>query len=518
MEKYWEKIIEFHLVKAFVKITHDLWSVDVYFYDKSSNCKSTGIPFRSPLCSLIQSKPKTAKECYLFRVKNLKESKKSHKTFVCKHFENMHAIVVPIIIDGDYFGAIMCSGMQFLVNKDQKEKSIKRLVRLSFDRMVLEQRYNKIITTTIQKEDYVLHFMKLVAEDIAVFYKTIYKKEGTARKQAFDIDKYYTEKYNNVIGKSPAMKKVFNRLELIEDSESPVLIEGESGTGKEILAAAIHYNSPRKDKPFIIQNCSMFNDALMNSEFFGHEKGSFTNAVSVKKGIFELADGGTLFLDEIGDMSMSIQSRFLRVLENGTFYSVGGIKEKVVDIRIITATNTNLAKQVEDVLFRKDLYYRINAFLIYVEPLRERKEDILPLFYHFLHEQLDSKNMEIKKISPEINKLLLKYNWPGNVRQLKNAVDSLIILSGKSKTIEPEHLPIEIARPDYLESFTRDFGNGMKLMDILKSIEKKITEKELQTAKWNKTMASRALGISRSSLNDRIKKFQLIYSPLYLSA
>ncbi len=508
MEKYWEKIIESHVVRVFRKITPD-GNIDIHFYDESGNCKTTGIPFRNPLCSLIQLKPKTAKECHLFRVENLKESNKSHKTFVCKYFENLRAIVVPIIIDGDYFGAIMCSGIQFPVNKDQKEKSIKRLVRLGFDKIVVEQRYNKINTSTIQTEDHVLHFMKLIAEDIAVFYKTMCKKEGAARKQAFDIDRHYTEKYNNVIGKSSAMKKVFSRLELIEDSECPILIEGESGTGKELLAAAIHYNSPRKDKPFIIQNCSIFNDALMNSELFGHEKGSFTGAVSEKKGIFEIADGGTLFLDEIGDMSISIQSRFLRVLENGTFYSVGGTKEKVVDIRIITATNTNLAKQVEEGLFRKDLFYRINAFLIYVEPLRERKEDILPLFYHFLHEQIDLKNMEIKKISPEINKLLLKYNWPGNVRELKNTVDSLIILSSKSKTIEPEHLPIDIARPGYLESFTRDFGNGMKLLDILKSIEKKITEKELQKAKWNKTIASRALGISRSSLNDRIKKFQL---------
>jgi len=252
MEIYWDKIIESHIVKAFRKITPDWWGIDVHFYDKSGNCKSAGIPFRNPLCSLIQSNPKTAKECYLFRVENLKESNKPHKTFVCKHFENLRAIVVPIIIDGDYFGAIMCSGIQFPVNKDQKEKSIKRLVRLGFDRMVLVQRYNKIITTTIQTENHILHFMKLIAKDIVVFCKTMYEKEGTARKQAFDIDKYYTEKYNNVIGKSAAMKKIFNRLELIEDSESPVLIEGESGTGKELLAAAIHYNSPRKDKPFII--------------------------------------------------------------------------------------------------------------------------------------------------------------------------------------------------------------------------------------------------------------------------
>jgi transcriptional regulator with PAS, ATPase and Fis domain len=511
MEIYWDKIIESHIVKAFRKITPDWWGIDVHFYDKSSNCKNTGISFLNPLCSLIQSKLETAKECYLFRVENLKESNKSPKTFVCKYFKKLRTIVVPIIIDGDNFGAIMCSGMQFPVNKDQKEEIIKRLVRLGFDKMVVEQRYNKINTSTIQTEDHVLHFMKLIAEDIAVFYKTMNKKEGAARKQAFDIDRYYTEKYNNVIGKSPAMKKVFNRLELIEDSESPVLIEGESGTGKEMLAAAIHYNSPRKEKPFIIQNCSFFNDALTNSEFFGHEKGSFTNAVSEKKGIFELADGGTLFLDEIGEMSISIQSRFLRVLENGTFYRVGGTKEKVVDIRIITATNSNMVKQVEEGLFRRDLFYRINAFRINLRPLRERKEDILPLFYYFLRKQFESKNMEIKNISPEINKLLLKYNWPGNIRELKNTVESLIILSSKSKTIELEHLPIELIKPDYLESFTRDFNGDMKLPDILKSIEKKITEKALQRAKWNKTTASRALGISRSSLNDRIKKFQLIY-------
>lgn len=507
---YWDKIIESHIVKAFRKITLDWWGIDVHFYDNSSRCVNTNIPFKNPLCSLIQSKPETAKECYLFRVENLKESNKSCKTLVCKHFKNMRVVAVPIIIDGDYFGAIMCSGMQFSVNKDQKEESIKRLLRLGFDKMVVEQRYNRIYIATTQTENHVLHFMKLIAEDIAVFSKTLYKEEDAARKQADDLDRYYTEKYDNVIGKSAAMKKVFSRMELIEDSEGPVLIEGESGTGKELLAAAIHYNSPRKEKPFIIQNCSIFDDALMNSEFFGHEKGSFTNAVSEKKGIFEIADGGTLFLDEIGDMSLSIQARFLRVLENGTFYRVGGTKEKVVNLRIITATNTNLAKKVEEGLFRIDLFYRINTFTIYVEPLRERKDDILSLFYHFFYEQFNLRKMEIKKINPEINTLLLKYNWPGNVRELKNAVDSLIILSGKSKTIEPEHLPIGIVRPDYQESFTRDYGNGIKLLDILKSIEKKITEKELQKAKWNKTRASEALGISRSSLNDRIKKFQLL--------
>ncbi len=506
---YWNKIIESHVVKVFRNITHDWWGIDVHFYDKFGNCKNNGIPLRNPLCSLLQSKTKTKEDCLQFRIENLKELNKPHKNFVCKCYENLRVIVVPIYIMGDYVGTMMCSGMQFPINNAHKEKSVKELTKLGFDKMEVEQRYNKIKISTLHTEGYVLNLMKLVAEDIASFYKTIYKEEEAKKKQAFFPNRVYKERYKSIIGKSPAMKMIFDRLELIENSENPVLIEGESGTGKELIASAIHYNSFRKDRAFIIQNCSAFSDSLLSTELFGHEKGSFTGAVLEKKGLFEIADGGTLFLDEIGDMSIGVQGRLLRVLENGTFYRVGGTEQKEVDVRIITATNKDLTKQIEEGLFRKDLFYRINALRISVPPLRDRREDILPLFYHFLEYYTNIRNIEKKEINPTLIKLLVNHNWPGNVRELENVVKGLITLSGKSKTIEPEHLPVEVIQAAYLKPSSIDHKGNKKLHGILKSIEKEITEKALQRAYWNKTIASKELGISRASLNRRIARFNI---------
>ncbi len=296
-------------------------------------------------------------------------------------------------------------------------------------------------------------------------------------------------------------------MELIENTESPVLIEGESGTGKELIASAIHYNSFRKNEVIIIQNCSAFSAALLSSELFGHEKGSFTGATLEKKGLFEIADGGTLFLDEIGDMSKEVQGRLLRVLENGTFYRVGGTKQKKVDVRIIVASNKNLKKQVKEGLFRKDLFYRINTFHINISPLRDRKEDILPLLHYFLEASSKIRKEEEKEVSPEVFKVLANHDWPGNVRELKNVVECLITLSGNSKTIELEHVPMEIMQSAY--HYTIDHGGNRKLRDILESTEEEIIRKKLKMMKWNKTVTSRELGISRAGLNRRIARFNI---------
>ncbi len=228
--------------------------------------------------------------------------------------------------------------------------------------------------------------------------------------------KNYNERYKGIIGVSQAMENAFETLELIRNTESPVLLEGETGTGKELLAAAIHYDSPRKNKMFVIQNCSTFSDNLLSSELFGHEKGSFTGAIKEKKGLFEIADEGTLFLDEVGDMSRAVQGRLLRVLENGTFYRVGGVEQKRVDVRILAATNKKLKKQVEKGLFREDLFYRINTIRFNIPPLRDRKEDILPLFHHFFESCCKIRNMEKKEVNSDVFKLLVNHNWPGNIR------------------------------------------------------------------------------------------------------
>jgi transcriptional regulator with PAS, ATPase and Fis domain len=305
------------------------------------------------------------------------------------------------------------------------------------------------------------------------------------------------------------MGNAFDTLELIKNTESTVLLEGETGTGKELLAAAIHYNSPRKDKMFIIQNCSTFSDTLLSSELFGHEKGSFTGAIREKKGLFEIADEGTLFLDEVGDMSREVQGRLLRVLENGTFYRVGGVEQKRVDVRILAATNKELRKQVEKGLFREDLFYRINTIRINIPPLRDRKEDILPLFHHFFESYCKIRNMEKKEINSDVFKLIMDHNWPGNIRELKNLVEHLIALSGKNETIEPKHLPMEIL----VNSSSKISAGNRKIASELKNslhfFEKNIIEEVLKRVKCNKTITSRELGISRATLNNKIEKFSI---------
>ena len=287
------------------------------------------------------------------------------------------------------------------------------------------------------------------------------------------------------------------------------MLEGETGTGKELLAAAIHYNSLRKDKMFVIQNCSAFSDTILNSELFGHEEGSFTGAIREKKGLFEIADGGTLFLDEIGDMNIELQVKLLRILEDGTFYRVGGTDRKKADVRIIVATNKKLKKLVEQDLFRRDLFYRINTIPITLPPLRERRDDIVLLLNYFFNSYIDICHIEKKEISQAVIDSLIAYDWPGNIRELKNTVERLIILSGEDKTIELRHLPNEIK--DVFSPVPSVIGsNNGKLKESLISVEKEIIEATLKMSKWNKTAASRELGISRATLNNKIEQFNIL--------
>src|SRR3990170_2244361 len=255
--------------------------------------------------------------------------RKNQKPFIYECFTSLHGCAVPILVKQKYVGAMVGSGILAFRNNGSMKKMYKeKLIKLGFDSMELDRCYTDTLKPIDHHtEAYISDFMELVAEDVISFYELLQEKEEIIRKRSFLLEDVYREKYKVIIGNSPAIKRVFDDLELIERSESPVLIEGESGTGKELIAAAVHYNSPRKDKIFVIQNCSAFSDTLLNSELFGHEKGSFTGAVSEKKGLFEIADKGTLFLDEIGDMNIEIQARLLRVLEDGSFHRVAQNKK-----------------------------------------------------------------------------------------------------------------------------------------------------------------------------------------------
>jgi two-component system response regulator HupR/HoxA len=312
--------------------------------------------------------------------------------------------------------------------------------------------------------------------------------------------------FDRIIGKSEAIQKNFTLMEKIIDSSSTVLIEGESGVGKELICHAIHYNSPRKDKPLVIQNCSGLNENLLESELFGHVRGSFTGAISEKKGLFEIADKGTFFLDEIAEMSPVLQVKLLRVLQEGTFTKVGGIIPQKVDVRIIVATNKNLEQLVKEGKFREDLFYRLNVIKIEVPPLRERKEDI-PLLVHYFLEKHAAKWPK-KNISEMALNMLLNYNWPGNIRELENEIERLVLISGKQDLITEDMLSVKIKEASDA-SKRKGVKKEGKLKDAIRSLEKEMIMEGLQRNMWNKSRVAKELGISRAGLISKIQAYEL---------
>lgn len=311
----------------------------------------------------------------------------------------------------------------------------------------------------------------------------------------------------DIIGSSRHMKNVLDMMEKVAKSDaSTVLVQGESGTGKELVAKWIHYRSSRAERPFVAINCAAVPATLLESELFGHEKGAFTDAKVMKKGLFELAEGGTVFLDEIGDMELGMQAKLLRFLEERTFRRIGGTKSFSVDVRIISATNRDLLKAIEEKAFRNDLYYRLQVIPIFLPPLRERREDILTLTNHFI----DIFNVEFNKhvtgISKMAEKLLLDYHWPGNIRELKNVIERAIIL-GSEDTLLLEHLPLEIvAKASSQSSGLAVFKLPPDGVDI-EEVEKELIRQALEISEWNQSKAARKLNLGIDAFRYRMKKF-----------
>ncbi len=337
-------------------------------------------------------------------------------------------------------------------------------------------------------------------------------ESSVMRAELEDIRKKEREAYNfkSFIGKSRVMEEVFEKIKKIGASKaSTILIQGESGTGKELVARAIHECSSGAPHPFLEINCAALPETLLESELFGHEKGSFTDAKYRKKGLFELAEGGTIFLDEIGEMGITLQSRLLRVIENKTFRRVGGVKDLRVNTRIISATNRDLKKAIEGGKFRSDLFYRLQVIPIFLAPIRERKEDIALLANHFISVFNKEFKKNVKKVSPQVAKLLENYSWPGNVRELKNVIERAILLEAEEALL-PEHLPQEIVCgevPTQAASETKTLDGLYPIS--LEEMEKILIEKTVKEAAGNKSKAARVLGISRQTLREKIKLYSI---------
>jgi len=308
-----------------------------------------------------------------------------------------------------------------------------------------------------------------------------------------------------LIGKNDKIRKIYDIIEHIAGSNSTVLISGESGTGKEIVADTIHKKSKRANKPYVIVNCAAIPENLLESEIFGHERGSFTGALDRHIGKFELASGGTIFLDEIGEMPMAMQVKLLRAVQEGMIERIGGEKSIPIDIRIIAATNIDLKKAIQDKKFREDLYYRLDVIPINLPPLRDRKEDI-PLFInYFLAKYNKELNKDIKYITGEALKVFQEYSWPGNVRELENLIERIVTLS-KDDHIDAAHLPKDIvnSKPNNNGSFSLEEGS---LMKVVRNFEKKIIIEALRYCNGNQTSTAKTLGIHRTTLISKLEAY-----------
>lgn len=341
----------------------------------------------------------------------------------------------------------------------------------------------------------------IVPEQIKIVIQKVCKYRNLIEENRYlrsEINRFYGS--YELIGKSPAMRNIYRLINKAAPAKSTVLIYGETGTGKELVARAIHYTSPRKDKPFIKLNCAALPEDLLESELFGYEKGAFTGATEKKEGRFELAHKGTLLLDEISETSHNFQTKLLRVLQEEEFERVGGTKTIKVDVRIIATTNRDLKKAVEKGKLREDLYYRLNVIPIYLPPLRERKEDIPLLANYFLKKYNHQNGRKIKGFSTDCMELMTKYHWPGNVRELENAIQRALIMS-EGEFITPADLSLIISS---------NSTDNIRIGEMsLEELEKKVIINTLKKVKGNRTKAAEILGISVKTIRNKIKKYHI---------
>ncbi len=368
-------------------------------------------------------------------------------------------------------------------------------------------------TGSFTQED--LAFLNALAGTVAIaienarLYQRVKQSESHLKEEVVILtrERVRQDRFPEIVGLSEAMRRVFAKMESAIAPSFPVLLEGETGTGKELLARALHYNGPRKERPFIAVNCGALPEALVESELFGHKKGAFSGAISDKLGLIEAANGGTLFLDEIGEMPLTTQVKLLRALQEGEIRRVGETQDRQVDVRLISATNKDLAQEVQGKRFREDLYYRINVFPITVPLLRERPEDIPLLVSHFVRKCSAKQHKHVEEITQGVLALFSQYAWPGNVRELENEIERAVALTPDGRPILPEVLSDRIVNQQFLRVPLPVVNNSLK--EARSAFEREYIADLLFKNQGNAAKTAKLLGLSRQMLQKRIKEFGL---------
>lgn len=510
----WDEFEHIHVIKKLKQILNSWWNIDVVFTDERGQLRGTDpktFAFCNPAVSTFLSKETSVASLADNVQKTMEEIRTSGNRYSIKKWDTagFDMAIIPITIENDFMGCVVALG--FMKDRSQVSRISEireRMAIFGASGDTIDKAIGKISFIDDQDREHFLELVELVAQEVVTLHLEITTRENRIKELNKELGSRY--KYDNMIGKAKPMQNLYALLDKIKTADSTVLIQGENGTGKELIAKAIHYNSMRKEKPFIIQNCSAFNDNLLESELFGHVKGSFTGAIRDKKGLFEMADKGTFFLDEIGDTSPTMQVKLLRVLQEGTFLPVGAVESKRVDVRIIAATNRNLKEMVEAGTFREDLYYRLNVINIGVPSLRDRKEDIPLLAEFFLNkaQQANSPGTPKKILTKRGLEKLYDYAWPGNVRELQNEMERLIVLAGVENKITADMLSPKILE---LGDKTKVQGARLhgKLKDALEDLEREMIREGLRRTGWNKSKLAKELGISRAGLIMKVEKYGL---------
>ncbi|MGZ3696609.1 MAG: sigma-54 interaction domain-containing protein [Bdellovibrionota bacterium] len=510
----WEELKHIHVIRKLEGILAQWFCTDIFFVDERGQVRNFDLldkhrEIKNPLATSLLRKDK-ARAALLQAFADANEKVfKSDQTHVVLSgpvgVENM--LVSRIAADGEYLGCVVAySYIETAIPASARDKAKEWAATYGMDASALDAAIGGLKVLTDGQKKYFHELVDLVAQEIVTFHTEISKREE--RISALNNQLATRSSYDSMIGKSKPMQELYSLLDKIKNSESTVLVQGENGTGKELIARAIHFNSPRKDAQFVTVNCSAFNENLLDSELFGHVKGSFTGAIKDKKGLFEVADKGTLFLDEIGDMSPTMQVKLLRVLQEGTLTPVGGTDQRKVDVRVVAATNKDLKEMIETGTFREDLYYRINVINLVVPSLRDRKEDIPVLVDHFFARGCKEKSLPMKALAKRAMEKIFDYPWPGNIRELENEVERLIVLTGDEQRVAA----------DLLSPRIRDFGEHAKvqgvrvagkLKDALEELEKTMIREGLRRTNWNKSRLAKELGISRAGLIMKVEKYGL---------
>jgi len=466
----WKHIENLRFMKRFCDIVYQYWQLQIFFADRDGHVLSPAKRLISPFCNLIHSTKNGLTLCNSSSLKAHNKLREMDRPFITTCDAECSSIMFPIRIKGGhYIGALIVS--PFLTQELSAGEEIQLAERLSSLGIRSPRLVEDFRTLPVLPQHNLLcltELVKLLIEEIIKSHIVVQGKEKKLSVQQKLLDPIY--RFDSLTSKNESMRLIFQILQSVILTDTSVLIEGESGVGKGMIAQVLHNNGLRRNEKFVSVNCSSFNDNLLESELFGHVKGAFTGAIKDKKGLFEVVDKGDLFLDEIGDMSTTMQAKFLQVLEERIFMPVGSSEPKKANFRLISATNKCLSEEVKKGNFREDLYYRINVISIHMPPLRERREDLPDLVDYFL-DFFALRYGRKKKILPkEILKAFYGYHWPGNIRELRNEIEKLTVLSGTAKEISKDFLSSHIQSPSIYTKPESD----KNLWDILAQTERKI--------------------------------------------